>query len=440
MGRLLKVLGLVSDLGIRGSDSPVAQKQVRIFNQFLLFIIPISLGYAVLFGLLHFWGVFALAIWATIYTCAVLFLNSRRYFSYAKILFVLNSNFCISVATLLLGPRSGIYYLFFILFFLPFYLFNVQEPCCFKVSFFSNFVTFFALWFYFGSFSFYMPFHWSYPSLVFYLSALVVCALLIFLSFSYRRYEFNLYRLLIETTSSLKSDHADAQSSLNHQESLSKLSLAIAHEIKNPVSAILATCELTQSDSLGDRRRFIEVLKKNISRLLTVTNSMLSFGAVSYDVPEQIDINAVIEEIVYLVQSMAKSQKVHIQTQFQDLPLLNLDNIRLYQIIMNLVVNAIEAMPDGGQLIINTERFSSVDLSESIRISVRDTGSGISMEDQARIFESYMTKKMNNTGLGLFVVKQNVDYLGGDVAVSSILGDGATFIVTLPVGKDNQDA
>jgi len=425
--------------GLTESDLPALQKKVVFFNQFLFFNAFVSILYVFIFALEQNYRMSLMCVWAVVFISYLFFLNSRRFFTPAMFLMLMNACFCVGFASFILEPSSGAPAFFFVMICFPFFLFSACERAWMTVSYMTILGCFLLVWFFRGPFVFYVPFNLEGTNLIFYAIQMSIFIFFIFLSFFYVRFESNLARVLFETTTSLQQDNKSAQDSLSHHERIGKLSLSIAHEIKNPVSAILATCELYHSEKELDLDRFNMVVKKNIQRLLTVTNSMLSFGEVSYSSEEEFQINTAIDEILYLVEPMAKKTGVTIVRKYSEFPSVKMDTIRFHQVILNLVINAIEAMKDGGQLTISTKMFKYESGDDWIEIEVHDTGSGIGEADLERIFTSYVTMKKGNTGLGLYVVKENMEFFNGKVTVESDPDSGSLFSVQFPRKQEKKE-
>jgi two-component system NtrC family sensor kinase len=144
------------------------------------------------------------------------------------------------------------------------------------------------------------------------------------------------------------------------------------------------------------------------------------------------DVNALIERLLLLINKRLKDQRVHAECDLApDLPAVPGRSNEITQVLLNLMVNAIEAMPDGGRLQIQTRLIASEQHSLVIRIS--DTGRGIAPHLQQRIFEPFITTREGGTGLGLTISSQIVAHHGGTITLESQMGVGSTFSVTLPL-------
>jgi signal transduction histidine kinase len=145
----------------------------------------------------------------------------------------------------------------------------------------------------------------------------------------------------------------------------------------------------------------------------------------------------VVQATLFLVTKQCKNQNIRLTVQVEDsLPPVNLDPERLQQALLNLLLNAIQAMPDGGTVSLEAGLVNgdaSLLGESAIRIAVRDTGRGIGAEDLPYIFDPFFTRNPGGTGLGLAIVHSIVEEHGGRISVSSQVGQGASFWMDLPV-------
>ena len=156
--------------------------------------------------------------------------------------------------------------------------------------------------------------------------------------------------------------------------------------------------------------------------------------------PLQLELGA--EALPVLIKSVLhrcqpQIQENQIETSFQcetDLPLLYIDGQRLEQVFMNLIINATQAMRDGGQLVVNVSQLPAQNGQEDrIQVIVTDTGPGIPAEAQARIFEPFFTTKARGTGLGLSIARRIIEEHRGTITVETKKGQGTSFIIQLPI-------
>jgi two-component system NtrC family sensor kinase len=217
---------------------------------------------------------------------------------------------------------------------------------------------------------------------------------------------------------------------------LGRLAASLAHEINNPLQALRSGLALLLNRPLDaeKRQRYIAVANREVERLIGIVERMLDFYRPSAEQQEATDINAILEEVLALASKKLQHSKVSTQTKLAaDLPPVRAVTSQIHQVFLNLLLNAIEAMPDGGRLTITTGL--SPDRREAL-IAFDDTGQGISQEEISRVFEPFYTTKLKGTGLGLAISYGIVERHGGRIEVRSKLGQGSTFTVRLPVGRE----
>ena len=218
---------------------------------------------------------------------------------------------------------------------------------------------------------------------------------------------------------------------------LGTLSAGIAHEINNPIGIITSRVEVMLLEAEGEElpaemRKDLEVILRHARRVASITQGLLSFARQSSGVRAAVDLNRVVEEILQLVRK--DMDRAHVQVTLrrdEALPEIMADANALGQVLLNLLTNARRAMPDaGGEITIETGHDPEA---RSVRLVVRDTGTGIAPEILSKIFDPFFTTKPDGTGLGLSVSHGIIHDHEGSVDVESQVGKGTTFTVTLPV-------
>jgi two-component system, cell cycle sensor histidine kinase and response regulator CckA len=233
-------------------------------------------------------------------------------------------------------------------------------------------------------------------------------------------------------------------------EAIGRLAAGVAHDFNNQLTAILGFAQMLQG-SLGDddpRSADVEQILKGGRRVGSLTEQLLAFGRNQPRRPTVLDLNAVVAELEPLLVLTVR-EDVRLETQLApDLCAVTADELQIEQVIMNLVLNARDAMPTGGQLTIRTANVSldeahTVDHPELVAgcyvvLEVADNGDGMDAETKAHIFEPFYTTKEQGkgTGMGLASVYGISRQSGGVIEVASELGHGSTFTVYLPSAGD----
>ena len=218
--------------------------------------------------------------------------------------------------------------------------------------------------------------------------------------------------------------------------SLGMLAAGVAHEINNPLGGILALTALTVEDlpEQHPNRPNLEEVVRQAERCRTIVRGLLEFSRQSELQLEVVDLNKVLEDTLALVAKQAAFFNVEVvRDQMEDLPPIAGDRSQLSQVILNLVVNAVQAMQERGTLTITT-RFDPAN--DAVEMAFADTGRGIAPEDLGRVFDPFFTTKTDGqgTGLGLSIAYGIVTRHHGTITVESEVGRGTTFRIRLPVG------
>lgn len=215
--------------------------------------------------------------------------------------------------------------------------------------------------------------------------------------------------------------------------SLGKLAAGVAHELNNPLTGILTFAHLLLKKTPEDDplREDLEVIVTEATRCKRIVQGLLDFARQREPEKSPTDINKVIEDSLSLVENQASFQNIEIIKELKpDLPKIMVDVNQIQQVFMNIILNAAEAMPQGGYLTISTQVVNGF-----IEIKFIDTGCGIPQENIGRLFDPFFTTKEagKGTGLGLAVSHGIVTKHQGRIEVESQVGKGATFTVKLPI-------
>jgi len=218
-----------------------------------------------------------------------------------------------------------------------------------------------------------------------------------------------------------------------------ELARRLAHELKNPLFPLQITIENLRKARKRSESEFEEVFQESTGTLLaevgnlkTIIGRFSDFAKMPPPNFEVVDLNEIVQNVMRLHDAQLKaegSSKIDAQLDLAEVGLrIQADGEQLRRAIGNLVLNAIDAMPQGGVLRIASSREDGY-----VRLSVSDTGMGLTEEECARLFTPYYTTKQHGTGLGLAIVQSVVSDHGGKISVLSSPGNGATFIIELPV-------
>ncbi|HEV8368579.1 MAG TPA: ATP-binding protein [Pyrinomonadaceae bacterium] len=212
-----------------------------------------------------------------------------------------------------------------------------------------------------------------------------------------------------------------------------RLAASIAHEVNNPLEAIKNALYLMQSDSVQDKNvRFLEIARKETERVSHIIRQMLGFARQPGEV-DWVDVNQLLEETLVLLEKKLKQSRIRvIRILDAQLPKIRARSDQLRQVFLNLIINAQQAIQADGEIKISTAMYEQA-LQPSIVIQMSDTGTGISEDDQTRIFEPFFSTGKKGTGLGLWVTQDIVRQHGGRIEVSSQVGKGTAFSIILQV-------
>jgi len=228
-----------------------------------------------------------------------------------------------------------------------------------------------------------------------------------------------------------------AQQRLGQSEKLAavgQLAAGVMHEINNPLATILA-CSEALALRLGEEDEYLKIIDTEVQRCRRIVEGLLDFSRPKSGHKAASEINAIIEQTLFLLKHHERFKWLTIERQLQkDLPPFQADAERLVQCFMALMLNAMDAMNSRGVLTVRTRR--NPQRSDEILVEFVDTGTGIRQEDLPKIFEPFFTTKQQGrgTGLGLSVAYGIVEEHRGRIEVESQMGVGTNFKVFLPVG------
>lgn len=217
-----------------------------------------------------------------------------------------------------------------------------------------------------------------------------------------------------------------------------QLASSITHEFNNILTTVInyAKLGLRHKDAANRDKAFDKILAAG-QRASKITTGLLAYARKGSDRRESTDLVTLIEDVLVLAEKDLMMHRVRLQTNFTDRPLCVVNAVQLQQVLLNLIVNARQAMENGGMLTISVRNNAESRMAE---ISVRDTGAGIPADKLRRIFEPFFTTKIadsqgqGGTGLGLALARQVIESHQGRIRVESAPGQGTTFILKLPLG------
>jgi signal transduction histidine kinase len=227
--------------------------------------------------------------------------------------------------------------------------------------------------------------------------------------------------------------------------SLGTLISSLAHEIRNPLVSIKTFTQLLPERMEDEefRNYFLKVASGEIDRLTTLINELLGFARPSEPNLQGEDVNSIIEKIEFLIVTEARKKNVTISKDFMsNLPPVNVDAEQIKQVLLNLLLNAIQAIPGDGKIWIETRTVQVLREENSerfVQIEVRDTGIGISKENLERVFDPFFSTRPDGSGLGLAISYQIIHEHGGFIDLESEVGKGTSFRVHLPLNAGGKD-
>jgi signal transduction histidine kinase len=217
---------------------------------------------------------------------------------------------------------------------------------------------------------------------------------------------------------------------------LGQLSAGLAHEIRNPLASVAGAAGILQRNSnlTPKDAECLEIIGKECQRLNRLVSNFLDFARPRVPQYQSIDIVPVLDGVIELAGHALGSQRIELRKQVSPtLPAVDCDPDLLKQVLLNLVMNAMQSMPDGGEVFI-----SAVLQRERVLIQVKDAGTGIRPEDRDRIFDPFFTTKDNGSGLGLSVAHQIVEQHGGMLTAEANPDRGMTFSVLLAIHHERR--
>ncbi len=244
--------------------------------------------------------------------------------------------------------------------------------------------------------------------------------------------------VLIEDASEVEIDE-DARRT-DRLVSLGELSACVAHEIRNPLTGIRTTVQFIGSKFSQEdaRRQDIDDIIRELDRIEQIITDLLLFARPPIGKPAAIDANKVVCEALDSVSLQLESASIVSEKKpAPDLPAISFDPDLLYQVFLNILLNAVEAMPEGGRLRVRTSSRRTRSRKTTVHISFTDSGSGIDPEHKEKIFTPFFTTRPKGTGLGLPISLQIVKAHRGTITAKNNPRAGATFRVSVPAIEES---
>ncbi|HBB9853227.1 TPA: two-component system sensor histidine kinase AtoS [Escherichia coli] len=212
---------------------------------------------------------------------------------------------------------------------------------------------------------------------------------------------------------------------------LGELMAGVAHEVRNPLTAIRGYVQiLRQQTSDPIHQEYLSVVLKEIDSINKVIQQLLEFSRPRHSQWQQVSLNALVEETLVLVQTAGVQARVDFISELDnELSPINADRELLKQVLLNILINAVQAISARGKIRIQTWQYSD----SQQAISIEDNGCGIDLSLQKKIFDPFFTTKASGTGLGLALSQRIINAHQGDIRVASLPGYGATFTLILPI-------
>jgi two-component system NtrC family sensor kinase len=212
-----------------------------------------------------------------------------------------------------------------------------------------------------------------------------------------------------------------------------RLSAGIAHEINNPLAMVAYATELLKREKplSNFQEEMLEKIEMEVERLKSLTGGLLSFSSSRETQNRIVNLNDLITEVLKLLRFELQRKSIQLDTEFSEIPVINGDPNKIKQVVVNLVMNAVQAMHGQGRIILKTR----LNPKGMLELRVEDDGPGLTRELQEKVFAPFFTTKKEGegTGLGLYICRNIIQEHGGSITIESHPGEGASFLILLPV-------
>lgn len=221
--------------------------------------------------------------------------------------------------------------------------------------------------------------------------------------------------------------------------SLGTLTAGLAHEIRNPLVAIKTLTQLLPErfDDEEFRRDFVTIASGEVDRISALVSELLEFSRPTEPQLQLESIQEIMDGMILLISTEVKKRNLEIVRQYEDsLPPVAIDREQIKQVFLNILLNAIEATDEGGQVSVEIRTFSRKSGEKFLQVEIRDTGCGISEDHLEDVFTPFFTTKDKGSGLGLSISHQIIQEHRGTISVESRTGQGSSFVVNFPISQD----
>jgi len=239
--------------------------------------------------------------------------------------------------------------------------------------------------------------------------------------------------ILVERELAARHKQQQAQLQMERSQKLSlvgQLAASVAHEIKNPIASIRGAADILTDDdtSAEDREEFKAILRNEIKRIDATVTEFLEFARPKETRLAKLDLSKTVGATLRQIDAHARREGVSIEAQIEEDVLMTGDGEKMHQMVLNLVLNAIQASREGDTIRVSVTGRASQD----VRLVISDTGTGIERAAIDHVFDPFFTTRSTGTGLGLAVVKDIVDNHSGEITIDSAPARGTTVTVTFP--------
>lgn len=224
---------------------------------------------------------------------------------------------------------------------------------------------------------------------------------------------------------------------------LGTLAAEIAHEIRNPITIInlLMHSIAEKPDHDEQTRTDLQTITEKLDRINQIIEQTLSFSKSSETRFQPAEFNRLVEELLMFLNHKLSKAQIQVKTSLDaKLPMVEMDSGQIQQVLLNLFVNAMQAMPHGGELLVRTRLASDRKLGPCVKCSVEDSGPGIDPETMKRLYDPFYTTRQNGTGLGLFISNKLIKRHRGVIKVRNRPDGGCSFTISLPIESEAAEA